>query len=467
MISKLQAKAILDTLPIGYYIKRNIPVEFDDLSSSSYCDIINEKIVISYPSIKPLLDIIDDSNKEKAEETVRNILYHEVSHAFLTPKKLEANDITNIFEDERIETLLKDYYYGVNFKKFVMEMNDYHGEKPTTPMEEFYQTVRYRVGKKKFVNRVKSIIKEYSDLTYLTKDFFVLRGYQSKIRELYDDISREFGKEVPEDRKYTFEQSMSIISTLAKNDETSKDKSSPIDFPVLTSTIFDKYYDKDLDQKLQLILSNMKSFEKRNGSAINSYSGIFDTRSVLRDDYKYFVQKNRLGNINAFSKIHLNLFIDVSGSFFASETKVNQLLYSLTKYEKIEPKFSFDLVTMQIGETLQPKNKRQISCDGGNYLDEKIFSIYNKLQLKDAQNFNIVLFDGDALTDIPGTMKYKKFDIAKNFKAFNYKNTTIISDCSNKLYIDGNCDNAKVIFTIEYADELIVHVLNTLSIFAR
>ena len=60
-----------------------------------------------------------------------------------------------------------------------------------------------------------------------------------------------------------------------------------------------------------------------NGSAINAYSGVFDPRSVGRQDYKYFIQKNRAGNVKRFSKIKLNLFIDDSGSFKDSENVVN------------------------------------------------------------------------------------------------------------------------------------------------
>lgn len=464
MISINQVKKILNTLPIGYYIKKDVPVELSETSDSSYCDVMNEKIVISYSQIKSVLDKLSPEDPE-VENNIRCILYHEVSHAFLTPTTLEADYASNVFEDERIETLLKSYYKRVDFKKFVKEINNYHGEPPKNGNEAFYQTVRYRVGKKEFVDRVDKIINKYKDISKISKPI-VVNDYYLDILNLYNDITKDF-KELSKKDKIKQEYSIGNLNLPGEgeNQEKEEQSSAPqIDLSSIAKSVLNDYYNKNIDDKLNFIFSNIKSHKTQNGSAINSYSGVFNPRSVMRDDYKYFVQKNRLGKVRAYSKFHLNLFIDVSGSFYFSEKIVNQMLFSLTKFEKSEPSFSFDLVTMWIGEELKPKNDRKIKCGGGNYLDKEIFDIYNKLQYNDCQNYNIVLFDGDALSD-----SYNIRRDLMNFKAFDHKNTAIISDDENEGYINrAGCTQCKTIFiNNHYADKLIDQVMQTLNLLIR
>ena len=500
MISRAQVQQILNTLPIGYYTKKNIPVTLED-TPSSYCDIMNQKIVISYTQLQPIIEKIESKTSSfDLEESIRCMLYHEVSHAFLTPKTLEPSNIINIFEDERIETLLKKYYKKVNFKKFVVEVNDFHNEKPVNVQDYFYQIVRYRIGKKKLVDKVNEIIKRYANLN-LESPRGLSYNYMSEIRKFYNDVEDDWwSSKKKEEKTYTelpkeatsFADSDDSLESKESekhntefdsseeiNDETLNGKAASfedseddkevftkVSLPDIAKKLENKYFDKSFDDSLKLILSNIRSNKNKNSSAINSYSGIFDPRSTIREDYKFFVQKNRLGNVKQYSKMHLNLFIDVSGSFFYSEDTVNQMLYSLLRFEKIEPSFSFDLVTMEIGEKLQPKNERRIECNGGNYLDKEIFTIYNKLQLKDAINYNIVLFDGDALTDVPRSVYFS--EAVKNFKAFDHQNTTIISSNSNKSYLErANCNSLKKIFTDEYSSKLKENILNTLQFFAR
>ena len=103
------------------------------------------------------------------ETAVRTILYHEVSHLILTPcevlagvsKWLNINfDILNIFEDERIETILRTYYMRTDFKKFI-KLVCKHDTAPKNAMEAFFNVVRFREGKKEFVDMVQDIIDEY------------------------------------------------------------------------------------------------------------------------------------------------------------------------------------------------------------------------------------------------------------------------------------------------------------------
>ena len=84
-----------------------------------------------------------------------------------------------------------------------------------------------------------------------------------------------------------------------------------------------------------LLFNKNSKVTKKNSAAINAYSGVFDPRSTIRDDYKFFLQSNRVGHQKAFSKMKLNLFIDRSGSFYPSVPMVNKIIYALQKIEKI------------------------------------------------------------------------------------------------------------------------------------
>lgn len=122
-LTQKYVSGILATLPVGYYLGYNnlkIKVGF---ASTSYFSPKTEEICISMNNLK---EVIARTGKNTIEETtLRGLLYHEVSHALLTPDSLfvacsdqHVSQIeANIIEDERIETLLKHYYKGVNFER--------------------------------------------------------------------------------------------------------------------------------------------------------------------------------------------------------------------------------------------------------------------------------------------------------------------------------------------------------------
>lgn len=488
---------ILKTLPIGYYLKRNVSVEMDETSSVSYYDPMHDTICISFNQLSGALDSLKDN--DKLEENVRTILYHEVSHAFITPKNMRATTTMNIFEDERIESVLRHYYMNTNFREFVKRVNNFKGEEPTNAESAFYHLIRYRIGDKKWLDELHELIKKYAHLSRNSKYWYDVNNYEHDVNDFHDRFVREWFDNHKDDEKEDEEkdenetsENNDSASQMNSNEENEENKENEeesneesdemMDVPANPGDDTEEYdeynvsiaqesieetlnefNDNKLTEQIFQILSKIASTTKKNGSAINSYSGVFDPRSVARDDYRYFVQKNRLGHVKAYSKTKLNLFIDVSGSFYPSETIVNKLLYALSIFERQNPDFTFDVVKCQYGEKLCEKNDRQIKCGGGNLLDGKIFDIFNRLQDKNATVYNIVLFDGDAFSNASGS----KLSYFKNFGAFNFKNTTIISDSDNRTAIERYCGNAKRIFTRNYADELIQNVLNTLQLIAR
>jgi len=516
--NKAQVESILKTLPIGYYIKRGVSVTLDETSDCSYYNPVNDAIVISYKQLSNALDSCPGT--EFVESDVRTILYHEVSHAFLTPKNMKVNKVMNIFEDERIESLLRNYYKGVKFREFVKRINKFEGQKPTSADDAFYQLVRYRIGEDYWLKRLHDLIVKYNSLTRETDYTY---SYKLDVDEFYNDFVKDWSDKEPEespegntegeepkdntsesnnsgsdtsddsetsdeetDETETYddkpskgksgdEKETEELSKPSSSDEESDNESDDEVEVEDTEEDFDEAFNAEvakeifsncginvsteLQRKVTEALSKIKNVTKQNGSAINAYSGVFNPRSVARDDYRYFVQKNRLGNMKAFSKTKLNLFIDVSGSFYYNQNKTNELLRALSDFEKTNPDFSYDIVTMAMGEKLLTRNERLINCNGGNKLDNKIFELFNKLQDRNCNTYNIVLFDGDALSDAPR-------DYEKNFQAFNHSNTHIISDPDNKGYISRNCKSAKVTITKDYVNELednIIKILNQMS----
>ena len=103
---------VLRTLPIGYYLGRNIEVELSHDDHSYYMP-DKDKIVIGYGSIKRSYNMYMSNASDMTEkyqfdleELVRSILYHEISHVILTPARLKSmalskyDDIINMPADE-------------------------------------------------------------------------------------------------------------------------------------------------------------------------------------------------------------------------------------------------------------------------------------------------------------------------------------------------------------------------------
>lgn len=497
---------ILKTLPIGYYLKRNVDVTLDPDTECSYYVPMDDTIRISFKQLEGAFESIEKT--KNAEKIVRGMLYHEVSHAFITPKNLQMTSWMNIFEDERIESVLRHYYLNTNFRELVKLVNNFKGEKPANAEHAFYQLVRYRVGDKDWLKRLHELIQKYRSLNRRSGSCEVLE-YRYDVQNFYKNFmtwykmnhpeldENKIQPEVPsssscesdESSESTAESDKSDDESDEETDETTDDKSDEENDEVgnlesnesdeesesdeslsskeinnVMSDVLNELVDKEMIESVQQILQRISKSTSKNGSAINAYSGVFDPRSVVRDDYKYFVQQNRIGHIKAFSKVHLNLFIDRSGSFRRSQDTVNKLLYSLRLFENSNPNFTFDLVTCGMGERLEAKKDRIMECRGGNKLDHDIFDLFKKLQLAGQTNYNIVLFDGDAFSDFDYC---EMRNACKNFGAFNASNVTIISDYDNYDAIEKYACSAKKIFTHDYADELCKNVMNALQMLTR
>lgn len=512
----IEIENVLKTLPVGYYIGRNVPLKLTNENGSYYVP-MDDEAYISYPMLNNVMTKIEDKlNDENVECLVRTLTYHEISHAFITPKELRMNDIVNVFEDERIESMCRNYYKGVDFKELLMLINDWDGKtEPAhdTPFSVWYSLVRYHLGKPRFLIKVAELLKKYHKL-HRFSDYWSYYNYKDEIMALYREVEEDFIKDELEKQRKAEEEARAADEEKQKNDNTGmsmnagddndaeeSDEMNETEFntvgqsEVSSEELREKQLEEQLnemsDEELQELFENITSaadeevkklFEnsqvyvnpgvqerlaniilankkvtKSNASAINAYSGVFDPRSVIRDDYKWFVQQNRQGNVKQFSKIKLNLFIDNSGSFYLNETIVNQLLFALKKLEQQEPNFTFDLITMNTKFELKKKNERELHCGGGNDIPAYAEGIIKKVQDRQSMNYNIVLFDGDALSDSTEGRS------GKQFKRFNMPNTVMILEDSNRRYAETYCKGIKCIYTLRYAKELIDQVCVALS----
>lgn len=506
----IEIENVLKTLPVGYYIGRNVPLKLTNENGSYYVP-MDDEAYISYPMLNNVMTKIEDKlNDENIEQLTRTLTYHEISHAFITPKELKMNDIVNVFEDERIESMCRNYYKGVNFKELLMLVNDWDGK--TEPAHDsafsvWYSLVRYHLGKPYFIVKVAELLKKYHKL-HRFSNYWDCFYYKEEIMDLYREVEEDFLKDELEKQRKAEEQAKAAAdeeeqqnnntgmsmnagddNDADESDETNETESDSVGqseeeltseelrekqfeelqelFENITKAADEEvkklfecsqvYVNPGVQERLTNIILANKKVTKSNASAINAYSGVFDPRSVIRDDYKWFVQQNRQGNVKQFSKIKLNLFIDNSGSFERNETIVNQLLFALKKLEQQNQNFSFDLITMNTKFELKAKNERELHCRGGNDIPAYAEGIIKKVQDRQSMNYNIVLFDGDALSDPTEGRS------GKQFKRFNMPNTVMILEDSNMKYAETYCKGVKRIYTHRYAAELIDQVCVALS----
>lgn len=458
-----ECRIILDTLPIGYYCKRRVAVELSETAATSYYSPMDDKIVISYPIIARGLESLPDT--ANVETAVRSMLYHETSHAILTPSKLmemtyneEYRAAINIFEDERIETLLANFYQQVDFKAQLYAIN---GEptKPSNSLQKFFNIVRYRSGDARNVAKVTKIINKYKNINRAS-DYYQTGSYFNDIFDFYREIRHE-EEDKTADTKNTPESSI----------QSDEEISGPLSLEEIIELMEDATQNpfglvgnkakeaENFAKSLNLLFAN---FNKKNsgGNGFNTYSGVFNPRAVTRKDYKYFERATPVNGNNKFGTLHLNLFLDKSGSFSNNENLTNSIIKTLTDLEKKNHNFTMDIYFIN-DEFVHAKTmqERVMRCCGGNNLPNDIEQIITKAQKPNTFNYNIFLFDGDAFSDSFDSMGKRR----KLFKAIDKKQTFLISDCENKPYID-NFTSAKVIITNRYTNELITNISRAFQI---
>lgn len=469
-----EVNAITSTLPIGLYANRRIVAELGHDETSWY-NPQDDVVLISYEQVTKGLTHYNGN----PETLIRSNFYHEISHAILTPKTMNCDYIYNVFEDERIETLLHNYYFNVDFKNSIYAINGHTKDNvpPITNMKQaFYYLVRFRISPNK------ELLKEVDELIYkwrnLNRNRTYIWAYENDIENLWQKLAKSLNAptDLPCDNGDVLESGQGqgdLIqvdpNSLVQSDTLTEDFEKLFSENEFSTTVqelisdsLNYEFDSDIFNALSIIF---EQFRKKNskGSSINGYSGIFNPRAVQRTDYKYFERPSTIRGNNSFGTFHLNLFVDVSSSFHNNTKKTNQIIKALCLIEKKNPNFSLDVITTNEYTEIRPKNKRFIKCDGGTYLGKQIEDIYRKMQLPNTYNYNIVLFDGDAYYSPPWERSLHYNTKGQGFSIFSPNNTTIISDMDNYKYITKFAPKTRTIYTTNFTEELFGNILSTIT----
>lgn len=506
-LSFAKCETILNTLPIGFYTGRRINTTLDEKADTSFYSPAEDKIVVSYPIIAQRCKQISEGIDE--EGAVRGMLYHEVSHAILTPSTLRASAPVNIFEDERIESKLRNYYHGVDFRQQLYDICGGYPPKAGDAEQAFFNAVRFGLGNGKIQKEISKVMKRFDNMNRTTPRYDWSRNqgasdYEDAVNHLYQMVQDEFEKDPdsfdPQGQSGE-QQQMDKLQNSKGDGESSGNKQeekrtngegeTQEEQEVSTRNIAEPRESNEmsmdevkrmvgaslgkapeLDAEEQTKLDNFQktvemiigNFNKKNrgGSGINAYSGVFNPRAVARQDYRFFERSMSTQGNNKFGTCHLNLVIDCSGSYERNVPLTNGILAVLSEIERKNRNFSMDVIF--INHELHRCNTvrdRHMKAWGGNSIPENMKDIMRELQKPQTCNYNIVLFDGDAICnnyDLRTTEQCRK-----RFGAFDMKQTTLISDPDNEDYMK-NFTSTKIVITRNYTEELIKHITNALTI---
>lgn len=520
-------RSVLDSLPIGYYAGHPIAVTLDRDGTSTYFDTNTESITISFPMIANALATAPDTTDP--ESLIRGLLYHEVSHALLTPNdlfnmmrsltrltttshyeyahqahlekvitreqfdeclkecELKANEIANIAEDERIETLLHSYYMNVDFKRNLVLLN---GIDPRANLEQkgesFYNVVRYRV-----TNHPEwfDLVNDFSTVNFAKPNTFtdLIYDFCNKVLLLYVQIwvethrskSKSKSKPTPSPSsepskseskskskskptlKPSAEQLEQIAQNVSEQAESTLPSNGSMTLSDIKSTLSNASTNPELAKMRTTVKSSVEQALKRRGhfsASTNAHTGRrINPRSVGNADYRWFNRPSQSGDLKQFDKIHFNLWVDCSGSFSNSAPKINALIKCLSDLEQEMPDFSMDVIRVgsKYHNQLADKSDMFITPRGSSHVDNDLSYVYKQVQRPQTSNYNIVVFDGEMEL---------LFNTSKGvLSTFNHPNCYMVIDSTNWRWEDSNPKATVKMIDTDYADNFIDTVNSLIS----
>jgi hypothetical protein len=514
---------VLKTLPVGYYLGHPVATRLDPKGDATYIELDCERITVSFSNIADACKNAPDSYDR--ETVIRSLFYHEISHAIMTPAKLmhylgkpsfrdgiikkfaatlpastrknakqiknqfaippenlayimsHLRDIVNIFEDERIETILSSYYMNVDFRRLVVLLNgDPKDFCDHDPMGRFFAIVRYRYGDQTLAEKVQQLIKANRVINN-DSETYVCGNYVCSLVWFMHLVMQTMPKQSaqnksPEQSAQDNNQSKSQQSDNETNqkapEQPAQDEPQPLTDAEITqiakeSEPFKEDFDgeankikiKDMfkkrstnreaaaiEAKVNKILMTALNRQKNLSGGSHGYAGRIDPRAVANRDYKWFAKKNQGSAAKRFNKVRFNLFVDSSGSFCSSQAAVNALICALKKIESDNHDFSVRVAHCGDGTQLTMPDDPYVKCANCSFLSADTKDKYDSLQTPNATNVNIVVFDG--------LMRGTKDNTV--YKAFNHPNCVIVTDGSNEQFIDVYAPQAKsVIVSDNYA----------------
>lgn len=435
----MDIKNYIQTLPINIYTKDSVEytTRINENESATFIDFKTNEINIGIKTF--------DKLNEVTEESVRSLFYHEVSHAILSDinipnrifladiNKEELRTVINIIEDERIETILKDYYHKVNFRKLIFQVAS---EDNSSALGTFFTALRLHKNKytQEALKRLNGLLK--ADV--VTKDYIPLVKLYLEIRKNNEDQENKQNKNQEEQQgdqqnnklENTEGQELSINLTkkqiediikesLENNRKLANLRANNQENDEINKFLDNKFNIDSLIQKIALKAKNKSMIECKKQRAGYINTGVFDINSLINmKEAQYKLFKNNGGKDNSNQINIINFFIDSSGSFEDNEDDVNSLLEKLEVLENKFSGFKFNLVTIRDNEEKIIDERRRIHCYGGTSISHNLKDIYKSLN-NSVNTYNILLIDG--YTNVEGDLKY-----------FDNKNTYICVDDSNK-----------------------------------
>lgn len=515
---------VLKTLPVGYYLGHPVTTRLDPKGDATYIELDCERVTVSFQNIADACKSAPDSYDR--ENIIRSIFYHEISHAIMSPRKLmeyltrsnfrdiilrkfavkvpgstrknaklipnrfaippenlayimsHLRNLVNIFEDERIETILCSYYMNVDFRRLVVLLNgDPKAIYDRDPMGRFFAIVRYRHGDPTLANKVQRLIKTYREL-YNGSDSYTCSNYVCNIVWLMHQVMQKMPRQSAQDK--TPEQSAQSKSqpnnpqesdsdsTQQTPGQSAQDEQQPLsdeeikqivktseqfkqDFEEISNTLniknlFQKRSTNPkaaaVEAKVNKILMTALNKQKNLSGSSHGYAGRIDPRAVANRDYRWFVKKNQGSAVKRFNKVRFNLFVDSSGSFCSSQAAVNALICALKKIESDNRDFSVRVAHCGAGTQLTQPDDPYVECVNASFLSSDTKDKYDSLQTPNATNVNIVVFDGLMKGTNDNTV----------YKAFNHPNCVIVSNGDNEKFINDYAPQARsVIVSDHYA----------------
>lgn len=492
-ISFNHCQNILNTLPVGYYLGHRVTVNLSESGTETYLNMADESITISYEMIADAL--AKTSEIDDPEPLIRGLLYHEISHCLLTTRELPwierhlengtyvltpaytkiwpnikpyIHDLINIMEDERIETILAHYYLNVDFKKNLYLVNGVTdpvkvAAAATTPIDKFYCAVRYHVGPQEAIDKIKQCIIKYYDLAYnsgprawslyaidimdIAMMFFGNNDNAVAPQQQSDGTQPQTGAQAQntppqQDTNFTEEvlnklggidAVVSKIQQIFKNISTNKEALA-------------------IEDRLNRIITIATKKHGQSAGASPAYCGKINPRLCQNNDYKWWLKRTNTDTNKRYTKVHFNLFCDNSGSFCISQNIMNGLLLALKHLEETNKDFTFSVVHLGDGDTLETKETMYLDTSEGSCFYNTIFDTYKKLQQPNVINLNIVVIDGEMES------------AGKNgFNAFNHENCIIVTDTTNQKYISAKHKAKCTFLNRHYAETFIDIVLNKIQ----
>ena len=483
MIDLKTKEEILKSVPIAYYFGYQLDISIEK-TQTSYIDIKNLKIVVAEDQIK-----FDDI------ESTRSTIYHELSHAILTPSILNSAidyyiscepmplnferlyDFINIFEDQRIESLMKCKFLKINFYKNVFKINnttketelnkDLTRENFPNFINYFYAVVRYgytggisegflELINEKIINIADSNNKIISNVSYSTianfsNYYYTFKWLYFTLKSIYENSINNPIK-MPKSQEKIPLQNEKQENKKNEQDgqpqwqEAEKENQTKSASPLIDEGVSEALNDLKNQVKNQLIINDAQTIDreleailrKNNGSTVAShafnYQGAnFNVKnyannfSDITKKYKSFEKKSNAGNIKKNKKTRLIFIQDISGSY-DDNRKITAGIYRAVErfYKKNQNVFDYKVYTslnyhyyLQSYVSLQSILSNPL-CGGNCLCDNLEQDIKLKPEPTMYNDIYIILYDGKITIDRVFLKSY-----------FKDKKTIIVSDESN------------------------------------